>query len=103
VRFVRVVDVVGSINPFHATYDSLGNIVNDPWPTASSSSGFDLDAVGVLNVVPEPSTAMLTVLTAFVLLYRCRFTSQPRRQAVPLTKAQWPVEQTATPRVMIEI
>src|SRR5262249_22821173 len=55
VRFVRIVGVVGSIDPLYATDDSVGNIVNDPWPTASASSGFDLDAVGVINAVPEPS------------------------------------------------
>lgn len=62
VRFVRIVDVVGSINPLYAIFDSLGNIVNDPWPTASSSSGFDLDAVGAINVVPEPSGATLMAM-----------------------------------------
>ena len=49
VRFVKLVDVVGSINPDYATYDSQGNIVNDPWPTAFHSSGFDLDGIGVIN------------------------------------------------------
>jgi hypothetical protein len=29
--------------------DSKGNIINDPWPTNFASSGFDLDAVGVIN------------------------------------------------------
>jgi hypothetical protein len=59
VRFVRIVDVVGSIDLLYATHDSVGNIVNDPWPTPSASSGFDLDAVGVINAVPEPSGAMI--------------------------------------------
>jgi Secretion system C-terminal sorting domain len=49
IRYVRVVDVVGSIDPAYATHDSKGNIVNDPWPTPFASSGFDLDAVGVIN------------------------------------------------------
>ena len=51
VRFVRIVDVVGSINPVHGTVDSLGNIINDPYPTNFDSSGFDLDALGLLNLV----------------------------------------------------
>ena len=48
VTHVRIVDVVGNIDPEYATYDSEGHIVNDPWPTAFASSGFDLDAVGVI-------------------------------------------------------
>lgn len=46
---VRIVDVVGSINADYAKFDSNGNIINDPWPTPFESSGFDLDAVGVIN------------------------------------------------------
>ena len=49
VTHVRIVDVVGTIDPQYATYDSEGNIVNDPWPTPFASSGFDLDAVGVIH------------------------------------------------------
>ncbi len=49
VTHLRIIDVVGSINPLYATYDSKGNIINDPWPTAFPSGGFDLDAVGVIN------------------------------------------------------
>ena len=48
VTHVRLVDVVGSIKPEYATYDSEGHIVNDPWPTPFESCGFDLDAVGVI-------------------------------------------------------
>jgi len=55
VRYVRIVDVVGSIDPTYARFDSQGHKVNDLWPTAFASGGFDLDAVGVLNQVPEPS------------------------------------------------
>jgi hypothetical protein len=49
IRFVRLVDVVGSINPIYGTKDSKGNIINDPFPTPYPSAGFDLDAVGVIN------------------------------------------------------
>lgn len=51
ITHVRVIDVVGSINPKYATYDSRGNVINDPWPTDFVSSGFDLDAVGVIHQV----------------------------------------------------
>lgn len=59
ITHVRIVDVVGSINPTFATYDSLGNIINDPWPTPYDSSGFDLDAIGVIHQVPEPGSLLL--------------------------------------------
>ena len=48
ITHVRVIDVVGCINPEYASYDSQGHIINDPWPTPFNSSGFDLDAVGVI-------------------------------------------------------
>ncbi|MCR5013502.1 MAG: T9SS type A sorting domain-containing protein [Bacteroidales bacterium] len=48
ITHVRIVDVVGDINPEYATYDSEGHVVNDPWPTPFPSCGFDLDAVGVI-------------------------------------------------------
>jgi hypothetical protein len=55
IRFVRIRDVVGDGSEF----DGLGNPIFDPWPTASESSGFDLDAVVGLHPIPEPSTIAL--------------------------------------------
>lgn len=49
ITHVKVIDVVGSIDPLYATYDSFGNAVNDSFPTPFNSGGFDLDAVGVIN------------------------------------------------------
>jgi hypothetical protein len=49
IRFVRIVDVIGTIDPMHASYDAFGNIVNDPYPSDFASGGFDLDAVGVIH------------------------------------------------------
>ncbi len=54
--FVRITDVVGSINPKWATTDHYKNIINDPWPTPFISSGFDLDAVGMINGMITSST-----------------------------------------------
>lgn len=76
VTHVRIVDVIGSIDPAYATYDSQGTIVNNLHPTPFESSGFDLDAVGLINVAtvsleqkdktafslsPNPATTMITV------------------------------------------
>lgn len=49
INYVRIVDVVGTIDPQYATYDAKGRIVNDPYPTAFNSSGFDLTGVAVLR------------------------------------------------------
>jgi hypothetical protein len=49
ITHVKVIDVVGSVNVSYASYDKNNNIINDPWPTPFPSSGFDLDAVGVIH------------------------------------------------------
>jgi len=49
ITHVRITDVVGSIDDEYASYDSEGYIINDPYPTAFESGGFDLDAVGVIH------------------------------------------------------
>lgn len=49
ITHIRIVDVVGSLDNRYATYDVLGNKINDPYPTPFASGGFDLDAVGVIN------------------------------------------------------
>lgn len=46
---IRIVDVVGSINPQFCSRDAGGRKINDPFPTPFPSSGFDLDAVGVIH------------------------------------------------------
>ncbi|MEM6328624.1 MAG: PEP-CTERM sorting domain-containing protein [Planctomycetota bacterium] len=64
VNFVRIVDVVGSIDPQFGSLDSAGTLINDPFPTdfASGSGGFDLDAVAVLRPVPEPAAGLLAAV-----------------------------------------
>jgi len=49
ITHVKIIDVVGNIDPIYARYDSQQNIINDPWPTRFPSGGFDLDAVGVIH------------------------------------------------------
>jgi autotransporter-associated beta strand protein len=55
VTHVRLVDVVGSINPDYASYDSQGHVVNSPWhaPSAVGSEGFCLVGVGVVHERPS--------------------------------------------------
>ena len=49
ITHIRIIDVVGSIDPNYARYDSEGNSINDLFPTPFNSGGFDLDAVGVIH------------------------------------------------------
>lgn len=49
ITHVRIVDVVGSLDPELGNRDSGGRLINDPFPTPFPTGGFDLDAVGVLN------------------------------------------------------
>lgn len=55
VTHVRIVDVVGSIDPDYGTTDSQGNLVNDPYPTDTYSGGFDLDGIGVIHYLSNQS------------------------------------------------
>lgn len=48
ITHIKIADVVGSLNALYVTRDGFGNKVNDPWPTAFPSGGFDLDAIGVI-------------------------------------------------------
>ncbi len=66
ITHIRLIDVIGTIDPEYATYDSEGHIVNDPFPTPFWSSGFDLDAVGVIHDlahfdVPEYQSEVVTL------------------------------------------
>jgi len=75
ITHVKIIDVVGSINPLFGSRDSKNHLINDPYPTPYPSCGFDLDAVGVINseslgleestihvsIYPNPSTGVFTV------------------------------------------
>lgn len=80
IQFVRIVDVVGSIEVQYGSQDSQGNWINDPFPTEFESAGFDLDAIGVIHqdtwmtsvseeqnsivlLYPNPVTEILTIQT----------------------------------------
>ena len=53
VTHIRVIDVIGSVDSAYASFDIQGKKINDPWPTLFPSSGFDLDAVGVIHQLDE--------------------------------------------------
>lgn len=49
ISYIKIIDVVGSINPNYSNQDSAGNSINDPWPTPFPSCGFDLESLGVIH------------------------------------------------------
>lgn len=75
IQFVRLIDVVGDVDGIHTTTDHLGNPINDPFPTAFHSGGFDLDGVGIINgmlglkeeqqrivtIYPNPADDVMTI------------------------------------------
>lgn len=64
ITHVRLVDVVGTIDPQYATHDAFGHIVNDPYPTNEyanyASGGFDLTGVAVLTSLQSIDDMELT-------------------------------------------
>lgn len=82
VYHLRIVDVIGSIDPQMGMRDSQGRIINDPYPTAFASGGFDLDALALLapsslsadanqlttnHAYPNPAKERVTVANALQL------------------------------------
>lgn len=49
IKYIKIIDAVGSLNPMYGSKDGKGKPINDPWPTPWLSSGFDLDAVAILS------------------------------------------------------
>lgn len=49
ITHIRIVDVIGSVGSL-GSEDKDGNKINDPYPTNFQSGGFDLDAVGAINI-----------------------------------------------------
>lgn len=66
IRYVRLVDVIGD----GSTLDEAGSPIFDPYPTAFSSGGFDLDAVGVIYDAPEPGLVVSLAVGALSLAAR---------------------------------
>jgi len=49
ITHVKIIDIAGNKDAKYPARDKNGNKIVDPWPTPFESSGFDLDAVGVIN------------------------------------------------------
>ncbi len=67
ITHIRVIDIGGCILPGYQSFDSQGHIINDPWPTPFNTSGFDLDAVGIIHI--ETQSIPITSETVPIRLY----------------------------------
>jgi hypothetical protein len=69
IRYVKIVDVIGNIDPDLApvSFDSNGHIIADPYPTAFPSGGFDLTGVGVIH--NQNNTAVKKVEQEEIFVY----------------------------------
>ncbi|MFT7344684.1 MAG: hypothetical protein ACI9XP_001271 [Lentimonas sp.] len=52
ITHVKLTDAVGFVDSTYGTFDVLGRLINDPFPTNFESGGFDLDGVGVMHEAP---------------------------------------------------
>jgi hypothetical protein len=68
VAFLRLIDVVGN----GTTFDADAQQVWDPYPTPFDVGGFDVEAVGVLHVAPEPGESVLLAVGAGCLALLAR-------------------------------
>lgn len=50
IRYIKVRDVIGSLNNDDCSRDKDGRKINDPYPTPYPSGGFDLDALGLIHL-----------------------------------------------------
>lgn len=66
ITYVKIIDVIGCIENQYASRDINHHKVNDPWPTPYPSSGFDLDAVGVIH---QQSTGIAETLENSIQAY----------------------------------
>ncbi|WPO81869.1 T9SS type A sorting domain-containing protein [Chryseobacterium sp. JJR-5R] len=69
ITHIKIIDVVGTNADGYKTFDSFGNVAVDPFPTPFGSSGFDLDAVGVINEAAVLSAAESTVSDRKISIY----------------------------------
>lgn len=49
IRYIKITDVVGTINDTFCVRDNNQHKINEPYPTPFPSGGFDLDALGIIH------------------------------------------------------
>lgn len=66
ITHVKIIDVCGTINPAFASRDCQGRIINDPFPTAFASGGFDLNAVAAINFADNEGVDLFGLNKSFI-------------------------------------
>lgn len=75
INYIKIIDVIGIVNNPLASIDNNSIQINDPFPTPYPTSGFDLDAIGVIHqfvsiqqneelvttIYPNPSSGLFTI------------------------------------------
>lgn len=75
INYIKIIDVIGIVNNPLASLDNNSTPINDPYPTPYATSGFDLDAIGIIHqfvsiqqneelvttIYPNPSSGMFTI------------------------------------------
>ncbi len=100
ITHIRIVDVIGDISS-HASLDSNGHKVNDPYPTNFATGGFDLDAVAVIHqkttgitnidqnlpisIYPNPVSDYITVDLKDNNIYECSISDITGRNVLKTT------------------
>jgi hypothetical protein len=68
IHFVKMKDVVGSLNENGCTRDFYNHKINDPYPTPFASAGFDIDALGVIHQ-KYPTSVENSISVSSISLY----------------------------------
>lgn len=102
VRYVRIVDIIGD----GKTLDSHGNPIYDPWPTMGSA-GFDLDAIGAINIkLPDQPKLKNAYVAAEKLVMNFSYAENEQFEAVIWISSDlkhWQVLDTGQPQYSIEV
>ncbi|MBP6625414.1 MAG: T9SS type A sorting domain-containing protein [Chitinophagaceae bacterium] len=79
IRYIKITDVIGTINQTEACRDSNNHPINDPYPTPFPTCGFDLDALALLK--PPAPTSMTNQAIQVCKLFPVPFADQLNIQA----------------------
>jgi hypothetical protein len=68
IRYIKIKDVIGSLNDDFCSRDGNNQKINDPYPTNFQTCGFDLDGIGIIHTA-FPSSIENTNQKSTISLY----------------------------------
>jgi hypothetical protein len=51
IHYIKIKDVIGTLDPERCTRDYYEQKINDPYPTDFPTGGFDIDAIGIIHTL----------------------------------------------------